>query len=250
MITMDKRIKERRESFLRKLRNDSEERFSTIQNTSPIYRSFTEEDRSELPSGKWVWQIPISVLLLIGIFLTYQSDHEYAKVGQAWVYESLTREFNFAGVEQWYNEKFAGSPSVLPKLKWTSDNSAPATATLQMKVIAPVRGQVMIQFQGKGIPIQMTETQQQVVAMSEGWVTSVEEMGDLGLTVVIRHPGGRETMYSWLDTVLVRTNDVVQGGDPIATVSSHRDSEEGLLYFSIKDNGEFIDPIGVVQFEN
>lgn len=248
---MDKRIKERRENLLRKLRNDSEERFPDIHNAFPAYRSFNDDDRPKLPSRKWLWQVPISALLLIGTFITYQSDHEYSKIGQAWIEESLTREFNFAGVEQWYNERFAGSPSILPKWNLASGDYAPVTAsTEEAEAIAPVRGQVMIPFQGKGITIQMNDMDQQVVAMSEGWVTYVGEMGDQGLSVVISHPGGRETIYSWLETVLVAKNDVVQGGDPIAIVSSNPDDEEGLFYFSLKENNQFTDPLGVVQFED
>jgi stage IV sporulation protein FA len=247
MLTMDKRIKERREQLLKLLRDRSVEGHSRYRNSTPSYRSFhSDVNRVELKRGRWVWQIPLSVLLLLGIFVTTQSNHPYASIGQAWIHESLTREFNFAGVEQWYNERFAGSPSILPKLTFNDSSNSPSVT----EVIAPVHGQVLTRFQGKGITIQTTKSSNQVVAMSEGWVTFVGEMEDLGLTVVISHVDGKESWYSWLEETFVEKNDVVKGGYPIGTVSSNNDAEEGLLYFSVKESNQFTDPLGVVQFED
>jgi stage IV sporulation protein FA len=252
MSAIDKRIKERRDYLQKLLRNRSMNGYSHYQGPPPSYRSFrSDEDRIETKRGKWLWQIPMSVLLLLGMFMIYQSDHPYANIGQAWIHEAMTREFNFAGVEQWYNERFAGSPAILPKLTLDANqkynNNAPPAVS---QVFTPVQGQVLTPFQGKGITIQTNKFGKQVVAMSKGWVTFVGEMNDLGLTVVISHAGGRETWYSWLEETFVEKNDVVQGGYPIGTVSSDSNAEEGLLYFSMKENGQFADPIGVVQFEN
>jgi stage IV sporulation protein FA len=249
MYAMDKRIKERRERLLHLLRDKSRFEGREEGEGYPPYRSFSHYDDGEPshPLRNWLWQVPLSVLLVMGSFISFQTDHPYAETVQAWVKESLTREFNFAGAQAWYEERFAGSPSLLPQFKANTVALAPASETAV--VFAPIRGQVLTGFQGEGITIQTNKEENQVVAMSDGWVTFVGEKEKLGLTVILRHAGGRETWYSYLQQVNVSVGDVIRGGQRIGQILMDPGQQEGLFYFSLKENNQFTDPLGVVQFD-
>lgn len=248
MYAMDKRIKERRERLMQILKNgSSRDREEGV--GYPPYRSFSHDDDDKWthPLQKWVWQVPLTVLLVMACFMAYQSEHPTAAKAQSWIAESLTREFNFQGVQAWYEANFAGSPSLLPQFKTHQTALAPQPAAAV--VFAPIRGQVLTEFQGEGITIQSGKNESFVVAMTDGWVVSVDEKDKLGLTVVLRHPGGKETWYSYLKGATVQEGDVVRGGQNIGTLHMDQSQQEGLLYFSMKENNQFTDPLGVVQFD-
>lgn len=250
MVTMEERIKERRRDLLKRLKHRSDVRQPFSRRTEDHPFGVWEHGDEHRGNGyqKWLWQTPVSVLLLLTVMLSGTVNHPYAEAGQAWVKEVLTREFNFAGIERWYNERFAGAPSLLPALY--RNNSSLDTNAQPNRVYSPISGQVLTAFQGKGITIQPNTKGKPIVAMSKGWVTYVGEMEDLGLTVIIRHSEGRETWYSWLKEAYVKPNDVVAGGDPIGSIAQDEKGEEGLFYFSIKENNQFTDPLGVVQFDD
>lgn len=248
-------IKQRRAELLKRLKIGQTDGIQTTYSPhtysstyNPPRQSFKDRGLDSLESsakGKWMWQLVLSLALFLMTFFVFQSNKPLAVKGQAWVKEALNKEYNFSGVQAWYQEYFSGSPAFLPTIaKSPVAVNAPVEA-----LFAPVNGKVIRSFEGQGIAVQ-TEPEEQVVAMGKGWVTFVGEKGKLGMTVIVSHSGGRESWYSWLGDVAVKKNDVVEGGQFIGRVAKGGDSaNKGLLYFSIKEKNQYVDPLGVVQFE-
>lgn len=93
----------------------------------------------------------------------------------------------------------------------------------------------------------------QVVAAAAGTVVFVGEDDRLGVNIVIEHAGGYVTTYASLHPeTLVEEGDSVKAGDVIGVVGNTSLSEAGLgahLHFSVKRNGELIDPAAYLPKE-
>ena len=65
------------------------------------------------------------------------------------------------------------------------------------------------------------------------------------LHVVVEHPNGRwRSGYSFLDTVTVHVGEWVRGGHVIATAGSDNSHHRGgVLHFSLRIDGEYVDPL-------
>ena len=103
-----------------------------------------------------------------------------------------------------------------------------------------------------GIDIR-AEAGTQVVAAASGTVIAVGEDDRLGVNIVIEHSGGYVTTYASLHPeTLVSVGDQVSAGQVIGVVGNTSLSEAGLgahLHFSVKRNGELIDPAAYLPKE-
>jgi len=71
-----------------------------------------------------------------------------------------------------------------------------------------------------------------------------------GQFVLLRHPGGYETMYGHASRILVREGDSVQAGQVIALSGNSGRSTAPHLHFEIRREGKSLDPLTVVKQEN
>ena len=71
-----------------------------------------------------------------------------------------------------------------------------------------------------------------------------------GYYVVMRHPNGMETVYGHLSRFLVKPNQVVKAGDPIALGGSTGRSTGPHLHFETRYMGIPINPAAIIDFEN
>lgn len=82
---------------------------------------------------------------------------------------------------------------------------------------------------------------------------TVEEAGpdpDYGLFVLLRHPGGYESMYGHASRLLVREGDTVSAGQVIALTGSSGRSTAPHLHFEIRREGQSLDPLAFVKEGN
>ena len=93
----------------------------------------------------------------------------------------------------------------------------------------------------------------QVVAAASGTVIAVGEDDRLGVNISIEHTGGYVTTYASLHPeTFVEVGDTVSAGDVIGTVGNTSLTEAALgahLHFSVKRNGELIDPAAYLPKE-
>jgi murein DD-endopeptidase MepM/ murein hydrolase activator NlpD len=62
--------------------------------------------------------------------------------------------------------------------------------------------------------------------------------------VVLRHPGGRRTSYSFLASIRVRTGQVVARGAVLGTSGGHGENHAaGVLHFGLRIGETFVDPM-------
>lgn len=73
---------------------------------------------------------------------------------------------------------------------------------------------------------------------------------DYGMFVLLRHPGGYETMYGHASRLLVREGDSVVAGRVIALTGNSGRSTAPHLHFEIRREGQSLDPLTMVKEGN
>lgn len=71
-----------------------------------------------------------------------------------------------------------------------------------------------------------------------------------GYYVVVRHPNGLETVYGHLSRFLVKPDQVVKAGEPIALGGNTGRSTGAHLHFETRYMGMPINPAAIIDFEN
>lgn len=71
-----------------------------------------------------------------------------------------------------------------------------------------------------------------------------------GLYVIVRHPNGLETVYGHLSKFLVKPDQYVKAGDPIALGGNTGKSTGPHLHFETRYMGIAINPAAIFDFEN
>ena len=85
-----------------------------------------------------------------------------------------------------------------------------------------------------------------IVAPDDGIVTFAGKVGGR-LFLTIDHGGGISSTCSWLTSVLVRKNDHVTRGQPVATTGwGHPDMPMPHLHFGVRLNGTYVDPMALL----
>lgn len=79
-------------------------------------------------------------------------------------------------------------------------------------------------------------------------LTKYERRG-YGYYVIIRHPNGLETVYGHLSKFLVKPDQDVKAGDPIALAGNTGRSTGPHLHFETRYMGYAINPSGIIDFE-
>ena len=102
----------------------------------------------------------------------------------------------------------------------------------------------------KGIDLKI-QSNDTIYAAFDGKVrlTAYERKG-YGYYIILRHPNGLETVYGHLNKHLVKPDQVVRAGDPIALGGSTGRSTGPHLHFETRFMGYAINPSAIFDFEN
>ena len=102
----------------------------------------------------------------------------------------------------------------------------------------------------KGIDLKI-QSNDTIYAAFDGKVrlTAYERKG-YGYYIILRHPNGLETVYGHLNKHLVKPDQVVRAGDPIALGGSTGRSTGPHLHFETRFMGYAINPCAIFDFEN
>ncbi|WP_274362625.1 M23 family metallopeptidase [Paenibacillus thermotolerans] len=198
-------------------------------------------------------QATVSVVLFAAIWALFQWNHPALAGSQSFISSALTEELPMDRYAAWYKEHLGSAPSFIPALNRTSEEARSANAKQAREYVIPAAGTVVEPFgsvrAGAGIIIR-TGSGAEVSAMDTGLVTFAGETADTGKTVVVRHPGGVQTVYGRLEQVNVKKDEWVEAGEAIGTVKGvGTQGKDGMLYFAVNRSGGFVDPQDVVPLE-
>ena len=85
------------------------------------------------------------------------------------------------------------------------------------------------------------------MASASGVVTKASYSSIFGNNITIDHGNGVETMYLHCSALAVEEGDYVEQGQVIAYVGTTGSSTGNHLDFRFKVNGEYVDPLSMVQ---
>lgn len=212
----------------------------------------TRFERSKHPFRReLMWKLVIALVLFGGIWTMFQYDTEYTRKGQALVRQALVDEIDFAAAAAWYKETFAGAPSFIPIFEDKNEAAVGADGTVRLPIVAPLQGGSLVRTFAEllnGIEL-AGGSEEQVVAAETGRVLVLTDPSDKGSTIVIQHANQRVTIYGKLGETEVRVNDWVEAGDPIGKLMSSEGVQPSLLYFAVKQNDLYIDPVDVIPLD-
>ncbi|GGK15999.1 hypothetical protein GCM10010965_06300 [Caldalkalibacillus thermarum] len=244
-----KGVKKRREERLRLLKA-KQRRFQVLplREERDIPPQFPlSSSRTNSASSAPMFKLICAMLLFTAVLMIMNTDHPQLADAKTLIRDVMTLDFNVEGVWAWY-EAFTGqAPGFLPRLIARDDSSLPPSSDY----VVPVSGaRIVAGFNQdqQGIVLE-TGTTLDVEVVKEGWVTYVGEKEGLGKVVIIDHGQGEESWYGQLQDIHVHLYDWVNQGEVIGTTSVQDGREAGVLYFALRKNSEFINPLDVIPFE-
>jgi len=81
-----------------------------------------------------------------------------------------------------------------------------------------------------------------VHATADGTVLSAGPLGPYGITVMLQHGNGVETLYAHLNEVRVKPGQRVRAGTAIGTVGNTGNSTKPHVHYEVRKNGRRVDP--------
>ncbi|MNW50620.1 Stage IV sporulation protein FA [compost metagenome] len=194
----------------------------------------------------------ISALLFAAIWGMNRYEPEWAMPIRLFVAEALTKEMDFAAAEAWYEQTFGGPPSFIPIFRHSEERGLKVGASSSF--LAPIHGTLAEAFalSLKGIeiiPQYPSNSIVQVKTVEKGRVSNVTRDAITGLTVMIQHAQGYESVYGHLEESLVEKGDWVEIGDFVGSLPSKASPPYPTLYFALKNNDRYIDPTDVITFD-
>jgi stage IV sporulation protein FA len=225
----------------RKLREDPEYQWYTQGNPWSAASSKIE--------GTLRIQAIVSVVAFAAVWAIFQWEHPTLTKAQTFVRTALTEEVQLDKAYAWYEERYGPVPSFIPVLDRVPVKAERVQGSISRTYITPIAGSIVEPFGGvrSGAGIVVRASGSAVAAMDTGLVLFAGETKETGMTVVIRHPDGVESVYGYLGELHVTKEEWVEAGDSVGRVRrSDTDAEEGLLYFAVKKGNSFIDPTDVV----
>ena len=198
------------------------------------------EWKQPAPGGRRFNKWAVCVLLYAAVFAAFRLDHPMADKAEHFVRTALTESVDFRKAQDWYRRHIGSLPSFLPAFgqkEQGGDLAVPASGRLGGYTAA-----------GRGVRLE-TEPGAAALAVADGWVIHAGELPGMGLTVVVRHAEGLETVYGGLASLVVGDRDWLKGGAMIGTVQTGPDGRSGYMYFAVRRHGEYVDPREVITLD-
>ncbi|MEH7545000.1 M23 family metallopeptidase [Bacillus sp. OTU2372] len=218
--------------------------------TSPSVDGGDDEGHPLFKKEVFLFKILASALLFLAVAILFRNHTVKLDPAREFITGQMDKDFKFAVVSNWYEEKFGKPLALLPFTdEKTSDQK---TVAENQNLSVPAMGKILENFQknGQGIMIE-TGKGAAVQAINDGLVTFAGVKEGIGKTVIIQHSDKSETWYGNLDDVKVKLYEYVDKRTVVGTVSAStgEDKTKGQYYFAIKKDDNFIDPIQVIRFE-
>ena len=121
------------------------------------------------------------------------------------------------------------------------------------KLLWPVNGTIISPFgqirnpetgsytENVGIDIQ-APIGTEVKSILDGVVSTITYIRGHGNIVIVDHGGGFSTVYAKLDNILIKENEYIQIGNPIAYIAEPEDGGKSRIHFEIWGNQKKLNP--------
>lgn len=163
-------------------------------------------------------------------------------------------------------EKEENSKNNTSQSQNTTSNTDMETKKEEIKFSAPIKGEILREFASdslvysntldewithNGVDIKADKTSV-VKASCKGKVVSIKNDPRYGLTVIVSHEGGYQTLYANLLTAeYVVEGEELEDGQTIGTVGNSAAFEIGdeyHLHFEVSKDGEYLNPCSLMDF--
>lgn len=218
-----------------------------------VRQTRTYDDSVVPPRGGWsrfrkglLWKTIAALLVFGGIYGMFRSQSDWAQRGQQIVKQALTDEFDFAAAAVWYKQAFAGAPSFIPMFQGDSPGAVGVDGGVSGTVSVPIDNASLIRTFAEllnGVEL-AGESEAPVMAAETGRIIMVTEE-----QVLIQHANNRITVYGKLGGSDVSVNDWVEAGDPIGKLKKAGENGQSLLYFGVKQDDRYMDPLDVITLD-
>lgn len=199
---------------------------------------------------KFTVKLFISCMLFAALYGMFQINQSWANKGKQFVTASLTQSYDFSTMSAWYTEKFGGAPSFIPSFNREGNEAVKVSTPTKRTLFSPAKGSVITRYDGTthlGIQLNTVEFAP-IYALDTGQVIFSGVSTETGLTVIIRHPGGLQSLYGGLSETKVEVGDWMKVGEPIGKASK-KDPVKGTLYFAVTKDGHPLNPSDVISFD-
>ncbi|NOV04079.1 M23 family metallopeptidase [Paenibacillus planticolens] len=191
----------------------------------------------------------ISCVIFAALYAMFQINQPWANKGKQFVAASLTQSYDFTALSAWYTNQFGGSPSFIPSFNRDGDEAV-KVSTSKRTMFVPVKGSILKPFDGTnqlGVTLNTAEFAP-VYALDTGQVVFSGMTPETGITVIIRHPGGLQSLYGGLSEASVEAGDWMKVGEPIGKASK-KDPAKGTIYVAFTREGRPVNPTDVISFD-
>lgn len=195
--------------------------------------------------------LAISVLIFAAVWGLFRLPYPWAQQGRDYVTRAMTQDLNFAAVQAWYASVFSGAPSFLPVFHGKTEQEArKASSAVNTHYLPPVSGRIVVPYSSThtGVTIE-TQPREQIRAVDEGRVMTVNATSGNGMVVMIQHSQGMQSIYGGVADTTLKKNDWVQRGDRIGMTAGSAGQSKAALYFSVKKEDQYVNPADVIPFD-
>lgn len=218
-----------------------------------VRQTRTYDDSDIPPRGGWSrfrrglqWKTIAALIIFGGIYGMFHYEADWAERGQQIVKQALTDEFDFAAAAVWYKQAFAGAPSFIPMFQGDSRGAVGVDGGVSGTIAVPIEHASLIRTFAEllnGVEL-AGDSEAPVMAVETGRVIMETEE-----QVLIQHANNRITIYGKLGGSDVSVNDWVEAGDPIGKLKEAGENGQSLLYFGVKQDDRYMDPLDVIRLD-
>lgn len=198
----------------------------------------------------FTWRWVCAALVFAAAWGWFKLELPGSKEAHTWMVSSVTRDMDFEAIEAWYGDTFGGSPSFFPFNQDKNETKEVSARLTPQETTVPVAGTVIESFAQSKSGVKVAALSgSEVVAIFTGRVMQVTQDQNGGITIRVQHANNLSTVYGNIGNAVVKPNDWVETGQALGQLEGTEDSESGILFFAVQENGETLDPADVVTFD-
>lgn len=209
----------------------------------PIFTDTTssKKSKSKMVSG-FILKGILSSILFLGTALLLQTNNDVVEKPKMVASSLLTNEFQFAKVNQWYQQTFGTPLALTPR---ENVETTPVNAAFAL----PVSGSISESFQANGEGVMITPAEESNISvLREGVIIFAGNDPETNKTVVVQHADGSNSTYGFLSSINVHLYQFIDSNQVIGKFVPSVDSKN--VYFSIEKNNKFVDPVQVIEVDD